>query len=87
MSHRHYQLDMSATLTTHLLLGHLYTASVTHDTLIANALVLTAGALIVLGRTKDTLTEQTVAFGLIGTVVDGLWLGNLTKRTLKDLLR
>ena len=87
MSHRHYQLYVSATLTTNFLLSYLNTATVAHDTLITDALVLSAGTLIVLGRTKDTLAEQTIALRLIGTVVNGLWLGNLTKRTLKDLLR
>ena len=74
-----YQFDVSAALTAHLLLGHLNTTTVAHDTLVADALVLTTGALIVLGRTEDTLTEQTAALGLVCTIVDGLRLRNLAK--------
>ena len=79
MSHRHNQFDVSRTLTTHLLLSNLHTASVADDTLIANALVLTAGALIVLLRTKDTLAEQSITLGLVGAIVDGLRFGYLTE--------
>ena len=86
MGYGHNELDVTSTLTTYLLLGNLYTTTVADDTLIADALVLTAGALIVLGRTKDTLAEQTVALGLVGAIVDGLRLGDLTERVLKDLL-
>ena len=70
---------MSDTLTTHLLLGNLNTATVADDTLVTDTLVLTAGTLVVLRRTEDALAEQTVALGLVGAVVDGLRLGNLTK--------
>ena len=87
MGYGHYELDVTSTLTTYLLLGNLYTTTVADDTLITDALVLTAGTLIVLGRTEDALAEQTVAFGLIGAIVDGLRLGDLTERVLKDLLR
>ena len=66
---------MTGTLTTYLLLGNLYTTAVADDTLITDALVLTASTLIVLGRTEDALAEQTVALGLVGAIVDGLRLG------------
>ena len=87
MSYGHNELDVTSTLTTYLLLGNLYTTTVADNTLIADALVLTASTLIVLGRTEDALAEQTVALGLIGAIVDGLRLGDLTERVLKDLLR
>ena len=86
MGNRNYQLDMTSTFTANLLLSHLYSASVTNNTLIANALILTAGTLIVLCRTEDALAEQTVALRLIGAIVDGLRLGHLTAGVLKDLL-
>jgi hypothetical protein len=78
---------MSATLTTYFLLSHFDTATVADNTLIADALVLTAGALVILRRTEDALAEQTVTLGLVGAIVDGLWLGNLAKRILKNLFR
>ena len=87
MCHWHDELDVSGTLTAHLLLGNLNTATVADDALVANTLVLAAGALIVLRRTKDTLTEQAVALWLIGTVVDGLRFGNLAEAALEDVLR
>ena len=77
---------MTSALTTYLLLCHLYTTSVADDTLIANALVLAAMALIVLGRTKDTFAEETIALGLVSAVVDGFWLQHLTTAILEDFL-
>ena len=84
MGHGHNELDVSGTLTTHLLLCHLHTTTVADDALIADALVLATGTLIVLGRTEDALTEQTVTLRLIGTVVDGLGFGNLSEAALED---
>ena len=84
--HGHHQLDMSATLTAYLLLSNLYTTTVAHNTLITNALILAAGALIVACRTEDALAEQAIALRLIGTIVDGFRLGNLTKRVFQDFL-
>ena len=79
MSHWHYKFDVTRTLTTYLLLGYLNTASVADNTLLTYALVFTAGALIVLLRTKDTLAEQSVALRLVGAIVDGFRLGYLTE--------
>ena len=87
MSYGNNQFNMTSTLTTNLLLGYLNTTTVADDSLITDALVFTAGTLLVLGRSKDALAEQTVTFGLIGAIVDGLRLGDLTKRTLEDLFR
>ena len=82
MSNGHNKLDVTRTLTTYLLLGYLYTTTVADDTLITDALVLTAGTLIILGRTEDALAELTIALRLICTIVDGLRLGNLTEAAL-----
>ena len=60
----HYQFDMTRALAAYLLLGNLDTASVADDTLVAYALVLAAGALIVLGRTEDALAEESVTLWL-----------------------
>ena len=54
---RHLQLDVPHALTTHLLLRHLYLAAVADDTAIADPLILTTVALVVLDRTEDALTE------------------------------
>ena len=86
MSHRHNELDVTGTLTTYLLFRHLHTASVTGDTLVEDTLIFTARALIVLRRTEDALTEQSVTLGLVRAVVNGLRLGDLTIRIFLDLL-
>ena len=65
---------MTHTLTPDLALGDLDAAAVADLALVADLLILTAVALPVLGGSEDALAEQTVAFGLEGTVVDGLRL-------------
>ena len=57
MYDRHLQLDVSHALTTHLLLRHLHLAAVADDAAVADPLVLTTVALVVLDRTEDALTE------------------------------
>ena len=81
------QFNVSTTLAAHLSFGYLNTTTVTDDTFIADTLILTAGALVVLRRTKNLLTEQTITLRLVRTVVDGLWLRDLAIRVFLDLLR
>ena len=85
MSHGNNQLDMAGTLTTNLLFCHLHTATVADDTFITDTLVLAAGTLIVLGGTKDALTEQTIALRLVSTVVDSLGFGDFAVTALEDV--
>ena len=80
MSYRYDKLNMTATFTTNFFLSNLYTATIAHNTLIPDALVLSAGTFIILCRTKDALAKETVALGLVSTIIDGLVLGNLTIR-------
>ena len=86
VSHWYNKLDVTRTLTTNLLLCNLYTASVADDSLITDTLVLAAGALIVLGRTKNALAEETITLRLICSIINGLRLSNLTIRIFQDLL-
>ena len=83
---RHHQLDVAHALTTHFLLRDLNTATVTHDALIANALVLSAVAFEILYRTEDSLAEQTITLGLVRPVVDGLRFQHFTVRLLENHL-
>ena len=71
---------MPHALTAYFFLGHLHPTTVTHDSLVADTLILTASTFVVLDRTEYTLTEEAVAFGLVGAIVDGLRLGHLTTR-------
>ena len=80
------ELDVASALTTHFLLGDLHAATVAHDALVADALVLAAVALVVLGRTEDALAEEAVALGLVGTVIDDLWFQHFAVRVVLYLL-
>ena len=80
------ELDMTHTLTTHFLLGYLHTASFADDTFVTDAFVFTTVALVVFGRTEDTLTEQTVTFRFVGTIVNRFRLEHLARGDLHDLI-
>ncbi len=75
------QVDVAHALAAHLLPRHLDAAALADDPLVADALVLAAVALPVLGRTEDALAEEAVALGLERAVVDGLRLGDLARTT------
>jgi len=66
--------------------GHLDAAALADDALVADALVLAAIALPVLGRTEDALAEETVTLGLERPVVDRLRLRYLTGGPVANLL-
>ena len=57
VGNRNHQADVSYALAADLLLGDLHAASVANNTLVANALVLTAGTFKILNRTKNALAE------------------------------
>ena len=59
----------------------------TDNAFVFHPLVLTAQAFVVLYRAKDTGTEKPVPLWLEGTIIDGLWLFDLTKRPAEDALR
>ena len=84
---RRGQLDVAHALAAHLGARDLDAALVADDALVADALVLAAGAFPVLLRTEDALAEQAVALGLERAVVDRLGLGDLAARPRPDLLR
>ncbi len=81
------QLDVAHPLATDLAARDLDAALVADDALVADALVLAAVALPVLGRTEDALVEETVLLRLERPVVDGLGLRDLALRPLPDLVR
>ena len=78
---------MAHALTAHLGPRDLDAAALADDALVADALVLAAVALPVLGRTEDALAEQAVLLGLERAVVDRLRLRDLPARPRADLLR
>ena len=77
VGHGHHKLDVAHALAAHFLFGDFHAATVADDALVADALVFSAMALIVLYRTEDALAEEAVALGLVGAVVDGFGLEHL----------
>src|SRR5438045_7070522 len=80
------QLDVAHSLAAHLRARDLDAAALADDALEADALVLAAVALPVLGGTEDLLAEEAVLFRTESAVVDGLGLLHLTVRPLADVL-
>ena len=72
------QLDEAHAMATHPAFCDLHTTALADDAAVANALVLTAMALPVLGGAEDLFAKQPVHLGLEGAVVDGLRFGDLT---------
>src|SRR5690606_36961003 len=72
------QLDVAHALAPDLGAGDLHAAALADDALEADALVLAAVALPVLGGTEDLLAEEPVLLRLERAVVDGLGLLDLT---------
>ena len=86
VSHRDTKLDMAHALAAHLLLSNLNTASVANDTLVTDTFILAAMALPVASRSENSLTKETIALGLIGTIVDSFRLGHLAVRAFLNRL-
>ena len=84
---RRSQLDVAHPLAPHLRTRDLDAAALADDALEADALVLAAVALPVLGGTEDLLAEETVLLRLERPVVDGLGLLHLAVRPQTDLVR
>ena len=84
VAHGRSELDVAHALAAHLGGGHLDAAALADDATEADALVLAAGALPVLGRSEDLLAEQTVLLTVERCVVDGLGLLDLAVRPAAD---
>ena len=80
MGHRHNQLDVSGTLTTHFLFSDLHTATVADNAFITDALIFSAVAFVILRRTENAFAEETITLWLVRTIVDGLRFEDLTVR-------
>ena len=86
VGHRSGKLDMAHALTTHTALGDFHATTLADDALKTHALVLTAGAFPVAGRSEDLLAEQAVFLRLQGTVVDGFRLLDLAVAPVADIV-
>src|SRR5205823_3488433 len=84
---RRRELDVPHALAPHARERDLDRALLADDALVLHALVLAAQALVVLDRTEDARTEQAVALGLEGPIVDGLRLLDLTVGPRQNLFR
>jgi hypothetical protein len=83
---RRRQFDVAHALAAHAAERDFDAALFADNALVLHPLVLAAQALIVLDGTEDAGAEQAVAFGLEGTVVDGLRLLDLAVGPGKNLL-
>ena len=84
---RRGQVDVAHALAAHLGLRHFHAALLADHPAMLEALVLATQTLVVLDGAKDLGTEQAVALGLEGAVVDGLGLFNFAIRPRTDLFR
>ena len=84
MGDGHGQLDVAHALAADAGDGHLDAAAVADDVLVLDALVFSAGALVVAHRAEDLLAEQAARLGLEGAVVDGLGILDLAARPRAD---
>ena len=85
--HRSRQLDVAHALAPHPRLDHLDPAFFAHDAPVLHALVFAAQAFVVLHRAEDARTEQPVALGLEGAIVDRFRLLDLAEGPRADLFR
>ena len=79
MGYRTRQINVTHALTAHLGERHFHSTLLTNYTTVFETLVFTTEALIILDRTKDLGTKEAITLWFKGTVVNGLWLLDLTK--------
>ena len=87
VGNRARQLDMAHALAADAAVRHLDAAFITDDALVANALILAAGALPVPLGAENALTEQTVPLRTQRAIVDRFRFGDFTVRPVQNLLR
>ena len=85
--HRRGQADVAHPLPAHLGAGNLDAAAVADHAPVADALVLAAETLPILGRPKEPLTEQAVLLRAQRPIVYGLRLGHLAMGPVHYLFR
>ena len=85
MSYRRSQTDVAHALAPDFRARDFHSAAVTDHAAVADALVLAAETLPVLGRAEESFTKQSVFFWAQRTVVDGLRLGYFTVRPIEYL--
>ena len=79
MSHRGAEFYMAHSFPTHNRTRNFDAALVADDALIPNAFIFSAVTLIVLFRAEYLLIKESVLFGALGAVVDGLRFGDLSR--------
>ena len=86
MRNRRGQFDMAHALAAHFCQCDFNAALLTDNTFVLHALVLAAKTFVILHRSEDTRTEQTIFLRFERTVVDGFRLFHLAERPAVDLL-
>jgi hypothetical protein len=85
MRDRASQFDVGHALAPYLGQGDLSTTLLTDHTTVFHALVLAAITLIILYRSENLGTEQTISFRLERPVVNGLWFFHFSVGPVPDL--
>ena len=80
------QVDVAHALAANARVGDFHTTAIADDAFELGAAVLTAGAFVILFRTKNAFAEQTVFLGTVGAIVDGLRLLDFTKGPRTDVV-
>ncbi len=83
---RHGQVDVAHALAADDAARDFHAALLAHDTLIADAFVLAAETLEVLGGSENALAEEAVRFGALGAVVHGFGLGHFAAAPSEDVV-
>ena len=87
MHHGYDQFDVAHPLPANFFLRYFNPTTVAHNPLVADPLVLTAIAFIILDRPEDALAEKTIALGFVRAVVDGFRLEHFAIGTLQNFIR
>ena len=80
------QVDVAHALAANARVGDFHTTAIADDAFELGAAVLTAGAFVILFRTKNAFAEQPVFLGTVGAIVDGLRLLDFTKGPRTDVV-
>ncbi len=78
MCNRYNQMNMSYSLASYLFLRYFNTTPITDNSSISNSLIFPTMTFPVFYRSKYPFTKKTILLWLIGSIVDCLWLKNLT---------
>jgi hypothetical protein len=78
---------VSQSLSSHLLLGHLYSTAVADNSLITDTFILTTVTFVILYRSENPFAEKTVPFWFVCSIVNRFWLQYFSSGGFQNFLR